>query len=398
MNTRERFLAAMAFEPVDRPLLWEWDYWAETFRTWRREGAPLREEVGGGGIYAVGEEEKAWDPFSEEMFSQLPLEADAELPFSLDPGMRRVPINSFIHPMFEYRVLEKRGDVIIAQDERGHIRRDKEGGASISNIVKPLVADRDDWERVRAERLQLSLDGRLPADWSEQREGLKDRDFVLAIGGHSALAGFYHPTRYLMGPEQLLYAMRDQPDLVKDIMSHLADLQIYLFDQVLAEIDVDLAFATEDLAYKTGPFISPEMFREFVLPCYKKLTGMLFDRGVKTIIVDSDGNNWKLIPLFMEGGVTGIGPMEVAADMDVMEVRKTFPRLQIIGGLDKRALAADRAAIDAELHAKVPAVLRTGGYIPCCDHGVPPDVSWENFCYYREQLCDLSTMEGQIST
>src|ERR1035438_3748662 len=69
--------------------------------------------------------------------------------------------------------------------------------------------------------------------------------------------------------------------------------------------------------------------REFMMPCYKKLTGMLHDHRVKNIIVDSDGHIWKMIPLFMEGGVTGMGPMEVAAGMDVVEGRKGFPRLQI---------------------------------------------------------------------
>ena len=372
----------MAFEPVDHPPLWEWGYWEETLRAWRKDGAPLRDEVD-------REEEGAWEPFSPLLFAELPLEPEARLDITLEPGLRRVPLNSFISPPFEYRVLEQRGDVVIAQDERGHIRREKKGRASIANIIKPLVADRDDWERVKAERLRISLEGRLPPDWPDQLEELRNRDFVLAIGGHSALAGFYHPTRYLMGPEHLLYSLHDQPDLVMDIMSHLADLQTFLFDQVLNQVDVDLGFACEDLAYKTGPFISPEMFRKFVLPCYKKLTGMLRDHGVKTMIVDSDGNNWKLIPLFVEGGATGMGPLEVAAGMDVVELRDAFPRLQLIGGIDKRRLAGGRAAIDEELAAKVPEVVRAGGYIPCCDHGVPPDVSWDSFRYYRRRLADL---------
>jgi uroporphyrinogen decarboxylase len=126
-----------------------------------------------------------------------------------------------------------------------------------------------------------------------------------------------------------------------------------------------------------------------VLPCYKKLTGVLLDHGVRTMIVDSDGDNWKLIPLFMEGGVTGLGPMEVAAGMDVARLRDAFPRLQMLGGIDKRRLAGGREAIDEELAARVPQVLRIGGYVPCCDHGVPPDVSWDNFRYYRGRLTEM---------
>ena len=390
MNTRERFLSTMAFEPADRSLLWEWDYWGETLRAWRKEGAPLREEHEGVN-YESSDEVGAWNPFSPMLFTSLPLEPDAPLAFTLDEGPHRVPLNSFICPMFEYRILEEEdNDVIIAQDERGHIRREKRGGVSTSHIIKPLVRDRDDWERVKSERLQLSMESRLPPDWPDLKKELKNREFILAIGGHSALCGFYHPTRYLMGPEGLLYNFYDQPDLVKEIMNHLADLQVYVFDQVLSQVDVDLGFACEDLGFKTGPFISPALFREFILPCYRKLTGMLRDHGVKNMIVDSDGNNWELIPHFMDGGVTGMGPMEVAAGMEVVELRRAFPRLQIIGGIDKRRIGAGKTAVEAELASKVPDVLSTGGYIPCCDHSVPPTVSWNDFCYYRQQLTELA--------
>ena len=30
-----------------------------------------------------------------------------------------------------------------------------------------------------------------------------------------------------------------------------------------------------------------------------------------------------------------------------------------------------------------------GGYIPCVDHRVPPDVSFENYCYYVEKKKDI---------
>jgi uroporphyrinogen decarboxylase len=105
--------------------------------------------------------------------------------------------------------------------------------------------------------------------------------------------------------------------------------------------------------------------------------------------VDTDGDVWKLLPLFIDGGVTGLYPFEVSAGMNVVEVRQAFPRLQILGGIDKTALAQGPAAIESELQAKVPWMLQQGGYIPYVDHFVPPDVSWDNFLYYRKQLNDL---------
>ena len=67
-------------------------------------------------------------------------------------------------------------------------------------------------------------------------------------------------------------------------------------------------------------------------------------------------------------------------------MRQQFPDLCIWGGIDKKALARGRAAIDAEPESKVPFMMKTGGYIPGVGHIVPPDVSWESFRYYRERL------------
>jgi uroporphyrinogen decarboxylase len=72
--------------------------------------------------------------------------------------------------------------------------------------------------------------------------------------------------------------------------------------------------------------------------------------------------------------------------MDVVEVRKAFPNLGMVGGIDKRALVEGKEAIDRELERRVPFMLEHGGFIPTIDHMVSRDVSFENFKYYREKL------------
>ena len=59
--------------------------------------------------------------------------------------------------------------------------------------------------------------------------------------------------------------------------------------------------------------------------------------------------------------------------------------LLIGGGMDKRVLGADRAAIRAMVDEKVP-LMREGGYVPGCDHAMPPDIPWDNYRYYRDLL------------
>jgi uroporphyrinogen decarboxylase len=58
------------------------------------------------------------------------------------------------------------------------------------------------------------------------------------------------------------------------------------------------------------------------------------------------------------------------------------------GGIDKRAIAAGPPVIDRELERKIPVAL-AGGYLPTCDHSMPPDISYENVCYYWSRKKEL---------
>lgn len=376
MNSRERFLATMDFEPIAPPK-WEFGYWGGAVRRWYAEGllrrAGIPDDWPDGHTVMGGA--NAWYP------GRVP-DFDVEAALRLDQGMRRIPLNNYVCPLFEEEVLEQGEGWALLRDDMGMIIQRREDRNSLPHYVRGPVETRDEWEQLKAERLNPALDGRLPSDWSAHLESYQDRTFPLAIGGSQ---GFFGTPRYLFGEIQVLFAYHDQPELMRIIVNDLADFWIALYDRMLDLVDVDLALIWEDMAYKNGPLISPAMFREFMLPGYKKLTNFFRDRGVRHILVDSDGDIWKLIPLFIEAGATGIYPFEVMAGMRVAEVRRAFPRLQILGGVDKIALAHDAEAIEAAL-ADVPWMLTQGGYIPYVDHLVPPDVSWQNFRAYRRRL------------
>ena len=378
MNTRERFLALMNFQEPDRNFVWEFGYWAGTVRRWYREGLPqikgLPDEIPeGSGLFA----ECAGVPLRRYTTY------DVHDYFKMDPYLVRIPLNIGAYPPFEEKIIEDHGDWYIWQDWDGAIRKDIKDRTTLPTLVGGPVNNREDWERYKAERLRPSLQGRLPDNWPQLVAEYQKRDYPLGLG---QMHGFFGTPRYLMGVENLLMKYYDDPEMMKDMNNYLADFWIALFDGVLKEVDVDAVFIWEDMCYKGGPLISPEMFREFILPGYRKLTSFLRDHGVRIVLMDSDGDVWKLLPLWIEGGVTVVYPFEVAAGMDVVEVRKAFPKLGITGGIDKRAVAQGKEAIDRELEAKVPFMLQHGGYIPSIDHMVSLDVSFENFKYYREKL------------
>jgi len=103
-------------------------------------------------------------------------------------------------------------------------------------------------------------------------------------------------------------------------------------------------------------------------------------------MMDSDGFIGQLIPLWIEAGINVCDPVEVAAGNDIVKVPqgvRTKHRLR--GGIDKREIAKGGASIAAEIERIMP-VVRSGGFIPGCDHGIPGDVSWSAFVEYAALL------------
>ena len=386
MNTRERFHATMNFEPLDRPLYWEFGYWAPALRRWYEEGLPrvvgIPDHLGDEAVVngeCLGVDWR--NPYHA---------ADVSSALGFDAHVYRMPINNLFCPPFEVQVLRDHPEWFRMRDADGQIVQISKLNGSRRHLESP-VKTRADYERIRTERLQSNLSERLPEDWPQLREKLRQRTYPLLYGG---VQGFFNTPRRFLGFERLMITLHDQPELVKEIINDAADLTIALYDPILSEIGGDWALISEDMCYRGGSLVSPEMFREFMLPAYRKMTGFYRDHGIEAIVVDSDGDVTDLIPLLIEGGVTGLYPFEVTGNCDIVEVRRAYPRFQILGGLDKKKIAAGVEAIDEELERKIPRLFQAGGFVPFIDHTVPPDVSWENFRYYRCRLAELATSRG----
>ncbi|MBW1960175.1 MAG: hypothetical protein JRJ04_01865 [Deltaproteobacteria bacterium] len=385
MNARERFNAIMSFEKPDRNFIWEMGYWRQTIERWYREGLPRKHGLPAEGDPGQGVRAEAFphDPFSTSRFRDV----DVHEHMGMDEPLMAVAVNSGPCPPFEQIVFEETDNFVIFQDEFGVKKRINKKGASIPEFIDWQVKGRRDFEKLKEERFHPRLEERVPENWHAIVEEYKTRDFPLTLGGYPY--GLYGFLRYLMGEERLLFGFYDQPDLVRDMMNFLADFWIELWDQVLSLVRVDCAYFWEDMAYRSGPLISPATFREFMMPAYKKMTGFLKDHGVTIIVVDTDGNVSQLIPLFLESGLTGMYPFEVQAGNDIVAVREQYPRMHLCGGIDKLKISQGKEAIDRELESKIPFMLEKLGYIPHIDHLVHPDVCWEDFCYYRKRLKEM---------
>jgi uroporphyrinogen decarboxylase len=148
----------------------------------------------------------------------------------------------------------------------------------------------------------------------------------------------------------------------------------------------------EDICFNTGPMISPDFFRNRVVPRYRQITEVLKAYDIDTVIVDCDGYIEPLVAAWLDGGVNIMFPLERAGRSDPVALRRKFgPRVLLMGGIDKRKIALGGDEIVRELEYLAPLV-DEGGFVPHCDHLCPADVSLENYRFYLQKKREIFGM------
>ena len=298
-------------------------------------------------------------------------------------------------PQFEVKILEDRGDTELEQDWAGRgvlYFKGRRNGFMPEYVTHP-VRDLDTWKSVAECRLD-------PKD-PRRYEGLEARMTAAKAAAERGemitqhLAGSFMYLRAMLGPEELLYAFHDQPELIETAMQRWFDLADAMIAAHQRHVTIDEIFFAEDNCYNNGPLVAPSMIRDMLLPYYKELLRRIKQRQLDPsrhlyVQIDTDGDCRPLIAFYMdEIGMDAMSPFEVASGCDVVEIGRQYPGLCMKGGIDKRILAAGPAAIDAMVERILPAMRKRGGYIPTCDHGVPPEVSFSNYLHYRKRCLEL---------
>jgi uroporphyrinogen decarboxylase len=248
------------------------------------------------------------------------------------------------------------------------------------------VKTRKDWEEKIKWRYNPQDPLRFPPDFTERCKALNQRDYPLRL----ALSGPFWQLREWCGFEQLCMWMVEEPEFVQEMVDFWADFVSATLEQVVEHLEIDSLMVNEDMAYKMHSMISPAMTRRFLVPVWQRWGDILRSKCA-VYSVDSDGYIGELIPCFIEGGFQYTWPVEVAAGNDIVAYRHKYgKRIALGGGIDKRALAVGGDTMRTELLRVIPPLLVDGGFLPGCDHGVPPDISWPNFVEYSRFLAELT--------
>lgn len=298
-------------------------------------------------------------------------------------------------PMFEEKVIECKERTQIVQDWKGNIceigneftTEYLRGGIDFvtRRWLKCPVETRADWAKMKT-RYNPDDPARLPKDAAALGNRLADRAWP--VGLH--FNGPFWQLREWLGFEGLCMMFLDDPAFVREMIDFWQGYVAALIRKALSYTTLDFVHISEDMAYKCFSMVSPAMCRKFLLPCWKHWGRIIRGAGVPIYACDFDGYIGELIPLWIEAGINVCDPIEVAAGNDINEFRKTFGKnMAYRGGIDKRAMAKGGAVLEKEMKRNEP-VVRSGGYIPGCDHGVPADVSWPNFVHYCKLLAQMT--------
>lgn len=356
MNPRERFLNVLNYRPVDRGVYGMWvGWWPETAQRWQTEGFDPKRGHG----YATD-------------------------PYAWHGGW------FFPNPPFTREVVAEDAETITYTNHEGIVIRERKDNrySSMPQFMRFPVENREDFRRFWAARMQPDVAARLGANYAEKLAACRERTSPLIVIA-DRWGGFFGGPRNLTGVETLCTLFYDNPALVEEMMDTTADFLIAMMDGILAHTDIDVFGFWEDMAYKTGPLIGPDMVRRFMLPRYRRVIEHLRAKGVQWFCLDSDGDVSSLIPVWLDAGINILYPFEVQCGMDVLQVRRQYGHdLRLWFGIDKRAVAAGPDAIDVELR-RVQPLLEEGGYITGLDHSLPPDVPYAHFRYYMERQWDL---------
>jgi hypothetical protein len=186
------------------------------------------------------------------------------------------------------------------------------------------------------------------------------------------ITGVFERLHYLMGIDDCLANFYEEPEAMKDLVGYITEYELKYAEAVTKYLKPDAVFHHDDWGTQYSTFISPDMFREFIFPAYKKIYGYYKRHGVEIIVHHSDSYAATLVPEMIEMGVDVFQGCITTNNVPEL-VKKYGGKISFMGDLNNGVL--DKADWTPELVRKeVERACRTNGklyYIPCLTMGGP---------------------------
>ena len=340
MTSRERFARMFAHKEADRIPIID-SPWAGTTRRWIREG--------------------------------MPADVDWREYFGLD---KVACVFVDMTPRYP--------EILLEENERSYVKTSKWGVTmrhfkeedSTPEFLDYKVTTPEAWEDCKARMLEDAEDR---IDWAFFKRNYplwqKEGQWIQA----RFYFGFDATHSWMMGTENHLIAMYEEPEMVADMYNTYLDCCIKQFSKLWdAGYKFDEIRWADDMGYKGTTFFSNELYRELLKPVHKRAIEWAHERGIYAQL-HSCGNIMSRIDDLVEIGLDALNPLEVKAGMEPLTLKEKYGDKLVLHGGINAVLWDDKEAVTEEIRRCVPKLKEKGGYIFSSDHSIPNTVSLENF-------------------
>ena len=281
------------------------------------------------------------------------------------------------------RLVEEGENTRTYWDKEGTLKKDSQTDIGwTSQWLDYTIKTKEDWYKYR---------GRMAFNISRIDKPLVLEKYQRARAEGKFVCFFAHccfqPCWEKLGMERVLMLLLDDPEWITDVFDAHTTVVLEVYEAMREmEIEFDGGFWADDLGAVAGPFLSPRIYRDLILPYHKREVDRLAQDGLKSFL-HSDGNVEPLIPYFLDAGFSALHPLEAKAGLDVRKLKPKYgDRLVLMGNIDVRKLSGTKEDIEEEMASKILVAKEGGGYIYHSDHSVPHTVSFEYYCFAMKML------------
>jgi len=165
---------------------------------------------------------------------------------------------------------------------------------------------------------------------------------------------FFHVAADFFGMEEFFMKMYTNPAVVEAAIEKIVDFYAAANEQFFAGLGdrADVLFFGSDFGTQRDLIISPELFRQFILPSIKRIAA-IGKKYNKKVMLHSCGSIYRIIPDLIDAGIDVLHPIQAqATGMDAQSLAQYKNDLAFVGGIDAQSffINATPDEIKREVH------------------------------------------------
>jgi len=187
-------------------------------------------------------------------------------------------------------------------------------------------------------------------------------------------------SHYLRGMENLLMDYALHPAIAHRLARIVMDYKKRVLGRA-ADMGADVLCTGDDYAHRTAPLMSPEHFREFLLPYLQEAVNVAKEKGIP-FLKHTDGNLWPILDDIVDTGIDCLVPLEPIAAMDMARVKAAYGhRIALAGNVDCGQLLpfGTRAEVVEAVKETIAKGAGNGGFVLASSNSIHPAVKPENY-------------------